>query len=119
MPPEPIGLLYDIREAPGYIREDIGDATFAEFVADRRTRPVVERNPSIVGEAILRIARRYPQVETRMTDVPRIIAFRNALVHGYHDIDYEQVWRVIKEHLPRLVIEVETLLSEFDPDFAG
>jgi uncharacterized protein with HEPN domain len=36
---------------------------------------------------------------------------RNRLVHGYFQIDPEQVWRAIVEDLPPLVEELEKILA--------
>jgi uncharacterized protein YutE (UPF0331/DUF86 family) len=46
--------------------------------------------------------------------VPRVIAFRNMLVHGYDNLDHEVVWEVIRGHLPRLLAEVVSLLGELE-----
>ena len=46
-----------------------------------------------------------------MPDLPRIIAFRNILVHGYAGIDYDTVWRLIPEKLPELLANLRALLA--------
>ena len=43
-------------------------------------------------------------------DYPRIIAFRNILIHGYDLVDDAEVGKVICEHLPVLAKQVEALL---------
>jgi uncharacterized protein YutE (UPF0331/DUF86 family) len=47
----------------------------------------------------------------KLSDLPRIIAFRNILVHGYAGIDYETVWRLIEEKLPELLANLTALLD--------
>lgn len=42
----------------------------------------------------------------------QIVAFRNALIHGYDRIDYSKVWQAIQESLPILRAEVEHILRE-------
>ncbi len=49
-----------------------------------------------------------------MPDLPRIIAFRNILVHGYAAIDYETVWRLVREKLPELLASLTALLGAQD-----
>ncbi len=40
-----------------------------------------------------------------------IVAMRNRLVHGYTQIDYDVVWRTIREDLPKLSRFLERELS--------
>ena len=44
--------------------------------------------------------------------MPRIVAFRNILAHGYDTIDHEIVWHLIQQDLPVLLEVVEQLLGE-------
>ncbi|MBK7050637.1 MAG: DUF86 domain-containing protein [Rhodoferax sp.] len=48
-----------------------------------------------------------------MPDLPRIVAFRNVLIHGYADVDDRVVWGVIDASLVALQ-EALNLLLEFD-----
>ena len=52
-------------------------------------------------------------------DNPRIIGFRNRLVHGYDVIDQHQVWEVIHDFVPLLQTEVEQLLREAEREEPG
>ena len=53
--------LEQIHEAAGYIEVDTAGLTFDAFMADRRTRQVVERNfEIIIGEAVNRLRRHAP-----------------------------------------------------------
>jgi len=72
----------------------------------------VERCFEIAGEAIGRIARFDPDLAARIGDYPRIISFRNVLVHGYDLVDQKIVWEVIHEHLPVLKKQVEELFKK-------
>jgi len=36
-------------------------------------------------------------------DLPRIVAFRNVLIHGYATVDDRLVWGVVEANLPRLL----------------
>jgi uncharacterized protein with HEPN domain len=41
-----------------------------------------------------------------------MISIRNALIHGYAQIDHAEAWRAIEVDLPRLRARVATLLAE-------
>jgi len=75
-------------------------------------RAAVERHFEIIGEAMNRLARYDPDVAGRIGDYPRIIAFRNLLIHGYDLIDHGQVWKVVCEQVPLLLSQVESILQE-------
>ena len=46
-----------------------------------------------------------------MPDLPRIVAFRNILIHGYAVVDDELVWQVLVERLPGLAVVLRDLLD--------
>ena len=74
---ETLGLLVDIRDASRFIAEDTAGATYDEFLRDRRMRQLVERNLTIIVEAINRLRRRDPDLAQRVTGIQRIIGMRN------------------------------------------
>ncbi len=69
---------------------------------DRVLQLAVVRLVEIVGEA----ARRVPDDERRLhPQVPRraIVGMRDHLIHGYHTVDLDILWAVVREDLPTLV----------------
>jgi uncharacterized protein with HEPN domain len=112
MRPDSIGPLEDIRDAAQFIADDTAGMTFDTFAADWRIRQLVERNFEIMGEAVNRLRRHDPETASRIREHNRIVALRNALIHGYDAINYSTVWRTIQESLPVLRAEVEQLLRE-------
>ena len=114
MQPEAPKLLEDIRDAGSFVLQLTRGRTQKEYEQDRLVRQAVERNLEIIGEALNRLARTDPDTAHRVGEVPRIIAFRNILAHGYDIIDHEIVWHVIGSDLPALVAKAEELLKEVD-----
>lgn len=47
----------------------------------------------------------------QITGHHQVIGFRNVLVHGYDDVDYENAWWIVTAKLPILVEEVRRLLE--------
>lgn len=58
------------------------------------------------------LAKTDPELAAKVPHLPRIIAFRNILIHGYAVIDQMTVWRVIEENLPELEEALMSLLGE-------
>lgn len=114
MRPKSAGVLTDIRDAARSIAEDTDGHTFDSFRADRRVRPLVERNREIIGDAVRRLGREDPPLAERVTGHRRIIGMRNALIHGYDAINHAAVWLTVQESLPLLRAEVDLPLREAD-----
>ena len=83
-----------------------------DFRTDLLLRSAVERQFQIIGEALNQLARSHPGLAGQIPDLPRIIAFRNILVHGYAVVDDQIVWQAVQEHLPRLRDALQRLLKE-------
>ncbi len=104
--------LEDARQAIGRIGAFVGDHGFDEYCQSELLRSAVERQFEIMGEALSRLSRTEADVLSRIDDCPRIISFRNILIHGYDLVDDPVVWDVIQSDLPRLRRQVEALLMK-------
>ncbi len=107
--------LYDVLDCGRAIQGWCAGRAFAEYLNDRQFRRAVEREFEVIGEALARLARNSPEVAARVNALPRIVGFRNRIIHGYDAIDHAAVWGVIHGPLPQLLAEIEALLAE--PDF--
>jgi uncharacterized protein with HEPN domain len=65
----------------------------------------------IIGEAAGRVG---PETRSQYPQIPwmQIIAMRNRLVHGYFDMDLDQVWKAVTEDIPPLISELEIATRE-------
>jgi len=70
----------------------------------------LEKCVEIVGEAAYRISRNYkddhPAIPWQI-----IVRLRNHLVHDYAAIDFELIWRNIREDFPALISDLEQILE--------
>ncbi len=107
-------LLYDVLESARSIRDWCAGRSFADYESDRQFRRAVEREFEIIGEALGRLSIADPATAERIDELPRIVGFRNRIIHGYDTIDDATVWGVIEGHLPALLEQVESLLGETD-----
>jgi uncharacterized protein with HEPN domain len=105
-------LLFDVLESARSIRDWCTDRTFADYESDRQFRRAVEREFEIIGEALGRLSTADPDTAERIDELPRIVGFRNRIIHGYDTIDDATVWGVIEGHLPALLEQVQSLLGE-------
>ena len=87
MQPDAAALLWDARRAAQLILDFIVDRAWPDYQAEAMLRSAVERQFEIIGEALNRLSRADPLTAAGIEDLPRIVAFRNVLVHGYATID--------------------------------
>ena len=65
----------------------VGGRGFDEYVADELLRAAVELQFEIIGEALAGLRRIDAAAAARIPDLPRIVAFRNVLIHAYATVD--------------------------------
>ncbi len=85
-------LLLDVREAGESILENTAGKSLAEYSRSRLLRRAVEREFEIIGEALRRLAEGDPVTAASVSQLRRIIDFRNRIIHGYDTIDDTVVW---------------------------
>lgn len=115
MPPRDVRMfLADIVSACETILEIAGGLDEAGYRADKIKRQAIERNFEIVGEAMRRLLMVEPGLSLRLHESRDVIAFRNALAHGYFMIDPSIVWKTIQTDVPTLLYKSRELLAERD-----
>jgi uncharacterized protein with HEPN domain len=102
-------LLFDVLDSATTIVGWCQDRTYAEYEDDRRLRRAVEREFEIIGEALSRLSQADPSTAGRIQALPRIIAFRNRIAHGYDAVDNAAVWGIINSRLPQLILEIKDI----------
>jgi uncharacterized protein with HEPN domain len=58
------------------------------------------------------LRRKDPDTAARRHELPRAVAFRNILIHGYAVIDNDRVWHAVQNDLPPLIEQLNALLAE-------
>lgn len=104
--------LWDALQAADKIAAFVQDRSLADYLADPLLRSAVERQFEIIGEALNRLAQEAPDLGRRIPHLRRAVGMRNALIHGYRDVDDENVWQTAQRSLPPLREQVATLLAE-------
>jgi len=84
--PDPRAFLFDIQAACQRISEFTLGMTLQDYVADLKTRSAVERQLEIIGEAVGQMLKAFPDLQGELPEAPRIISFRNFLIHGYASV---------------------------------
>jgi uncharacterized protein with HEPN domain len=78
---------------------------------DRMLNLSLVRLVEIVGEAATHVSQ---TTRSRFSSIPwpQVVGLRNRLIHGYDQVDFEVLWKIIQEDLPPLVVELRRILGD-------
>ena len=101
--------LLDIVRASRLIIQFTSNMTKEQFLEDVKTRSAVLYQLLVIGEAVKRLSREF---RSQHPDIPwaLIAGMRDHIIHGYDVVDWNEVWKTVKEDVPELLVKVKTLL---------
>lgn len=79
---------------------------------DRQFSLALIKLVEIVGEAAARLS---AETRAKAPDVPwkLIIGTRNRFVHGYDQVEFDVLWRIVTNELPGLIDRLSTMISSY------
>ena len=105
-----LNFIGDCREAILRIDAYVEGLTYEGFSDDTKTQDAVVRNLEILGEAAKNISdelkKKHPQVNWK-----DLAGLRDKLIHHYFGVNFDIVWNVIRQELPSVLSELETILG--------
>ena len=104
-------ILDDILNAISEIESffETREKRFDIYISDICLKRAVERNITIIGEAMNRLLKISSNVN--ITAARRIVDTRNYVIHGYDSVTDEIICGIVIRHLPVLKKEVSRLLN--------
>jgi uncharacterized protein with HEPN domain len=92
--------LEDMLQSMERINEYLGNLDFRKFKINYLVVDAIIRNFEIIGEASKNIPnviqKKYPNIPWR-----KMYGLRNLIAHEYFGIDYEMIWEIAKNNLPK------------------
>ncbi len=78
----------------------------SDLDTDRQLNLALVRLLEIVGEAASRTTEEERQL---CPSIPwsQIVGLRNRLIHGYDSVDFDVLWGIVSEDLPKLIADLE------------
>lgn len=102
-------LIEDIIENAESVFDFVGESSYEDFINDKMKVYAVVRAFEIIGEASKMVDEK-TKLENPLVEWQLMTDFRNLLTHQYFGIEYEILWRTIKESLPHNYEMVKRLL---------
>ena len=87
-----------------------GSRNYVIYLDNLTMQRSVEREIEIIGEAMSRILKLYPEIE--ITYARKIVNQRNLIIHAYDAINKAMIWNVVVNYLPKLKDEALRLLEK-------
>jgi len=87
------------------------DVTEKDFSKNRMLILSIIKDIEIIGEAASKVTE---ETKMKFHEIPwkDIIGMRNRLIHGYFDVDIKLVWNTVKNNLPSLIGQLNSILHE-------
>ena len=94
--------LLDIMKAAQLATQFVLGVDRTAFLEDPKTQSAVLHQLLLLGEAVKRLSEEFraqhPAIPWRM-----ISGMRDKLIHEYHEVDLDEVWRTVTADVPQLI----------------
>ena len=104
-------FINDIKEATERIKKYTTGMSYEMFLQDTKTQDAVVRNIEIIGEAAKNLSTDFRRKYSHL-DWKKIAGMRDRLIHFYFGVKWDIVWAVIKDKIPTLSEQINSILNE-------
>lgn len=109
----PLFFLEDIKNSLLKIFKYTENIKYDEFLSNDMVKDAVERNFEIIGEAVKKLPEdfrnQYPHIPFK-----QIAGMRDKLIHDYFGVDYEIIWKTIKDRLPQFSDDINNIIESYN-----
>ena len=87
--------------------------SLAALEQDEQAQDAIVRTLTVIGEAAVRIQKAAPEFVAAHPELPwsPMRGIRNKVVHDYFDVAWDVVWDTVKQDLPPLLEQLQSLLN--------
>jgi uncharacterized protein with HEPN domain len=104
-------FIHHILDEIKYIINATKELDYAKLIDNETLKRALIRSLEIIGEATKNLSIEFrdahPDIEWK-----EMAGLRDKLIHGYFGVDWETVWDIIKNKIPKLKPKIKELLEE-------
>ena len=108
-------FLKHILDAIQDINESINIISKEEFLRNKDIREANIRRIEVIGEAVKNISKEFRDKHKEI-EWSKIAGARDKIIHKYFEIDFDIVWEIIKNDLPKLKRDIEKILNSINKE---
>ncbi|MBN2345810.1 MAG: DUF86 domain-containing protein [Candidatus Aminicenantes bacterium] len=108
-------FVKDILDYMDRAEAHIKDVNFKEFTRNNKTCDAVIRCIEVIGEATKNVPER---IRSKYPAIPwsDMAGMRDKIIHCYFVVDFENVWLVVKEEIPKLKPLIKQVLTDLNKE---
>lgn len=106
----PEELLKHMLDEVVYLIKTSDNLTEDDFSKNETLQRAFSRSLEIIGEATKNLSQEYKDSNSEV-DWKSIAGMRDKLIHHYFGIDYQIVWDVVKNEIPKLELDIKKLIE--------
>ena len=96
-----------------YLLDSSREISEERFMRDATLQRAYTRSLEIIGEATKGLSEEF-RVKYSEADWKGMTGMRDRLIHHYFGVDYEIVWDVIKNEIPKLKTQLQEILDQME-----
>ena len=105
--------LFHIRDSINKILEYTVRTDIESFKSNSMMQDAVIRQIEIIGEASSKLTKSFSDTNSQIP-WKNIVGMRNKLIHDYFGVDVMAVWETVKNDIPTLKTNLDTIISTLD-----
>ncbi|MFH2085340.1 MAG: DUF86 domain-containing protein [bacterium] len=107
----PEEYLKHVLDEINYLISTTENLSEEKFSQDQTFQRAFTRSLEIIGEAVKNLPLEF-RTQNNSIDWKSITGMRDRLIHGYFGVDYQIVWDVIKNEIPKFKPQIEQLITK-------
>ena len=106
-------FLKHILDEIDFLTRETEGKKFEEFIENEVLKRACSRSLEIIGEAVRNLSadvkKQHKEIEWK-----KISGLRDKMIHGYFGVNWDIVWDVMRNQIPKLRTQVEDILDHAD-----
>jgi uncharacterized protein with HEPN domain len=107
-------LRHILDEITFLIKETEG-IKFEEFIKNEILKRACSRSLEIIGEAVKNLSLDFKK-QHKDIEWKKISGLRDRMIHGYFGVNWDIVWDVMRNQIPKLKVQVENILDKAESE---